>query len=57
MGWLVVGAENHSFWHGFAKSFHPGSGNVKSLTTALLRVPLANAFSHTLYLFIQNKNQ
>ncbi len=46
---------NYSFWHGFLKALHPSGANVKSLATAILRVPLATAFSHTLYLFLQNK--
>jgi hypothetical protein len=45
----------YNFWHGFFKSFQPSAGNYRSLAASLLRVPLATAFSHTLYLFLEHK--
>lgn len=45
----------YGFWHGFLKSFQPSSANYRSLAASLIRVPLATAFSHTLYLFLEHK--
>jgi len=49
------GGGKYSFWHGFIKSFQPSAANYRSLGASLMRVPLATAFSHTLYLFLEHK--
>jgi hypothetical protein len=46
----------YGFWHGFWKSFQlTSAANYRSLAASLVRVPLATAFSHTLYLFLEHK--